>query len=68
MLEEIIFPIESLLVALARWDWANVSLGAMNLAFVAFKTAFVAKAFAVTGCVGADVWAGMLVFVSPIAM
>ena len=68
VVKEVVFSVKSFLVALARQNWACVNLRPMDFAFMAFQAPFVAEAFAVAGCVVADVWANMLVFMSSITV
>lgn len=67
MLDKIISPMESSLIALAVHDGACVSLRAMDFAFMAFKAAFVAEAFEIAGFDVAYIWTDMLVLMSSIS-
>ena len=62
---EVIFSVKRPFVTPASQDWALVSLGTVDLARVAVKTAFIAEAFVVAVHVRADVWVQMFVNVFP---
>lgn len=67
VLEEVVPPVKSSLVALARQKRAFVGLGPVDFALMAFEAAFVTEVFPITGWVVAVVWANMLVLMSPAA-
>jgi hypothetical protein len=61
VLAEVVSSVESFLATVAGSYWTCEVLGAMHFALMTFKTAFVAKVFAVAGPVTADVRVIMLV-------
>lgn len=56
VLAEVVSSVESFLATVAGSYWTCEVLGAMHFALMTFKTAFVAKVFAIAGFVIADVW------------
>lgn len=61
VLEEVVSPVEPLLATVAGWYRASEMLRTMYFPLMAFKSAFVAEAFAVAGFVIADVRAVIFV-------
>ena len=68
--EEVVFARKSTLVAFARADWTDigVSFGAVNVSFVTLEAGFAPEGFAGAGMLMTDVWTGVLVLVSSVAV
>lgn len=66
MLEEVVPAMKPTFVSFARaeWAWIGFSFRTVNFSFVALEASFIAKGFVGARVLAADVWTGVLVFVS----